>query len=348
MALKKTSQSKKIYTVLIHVGFWTLVFLWPLVSLDNLPQTQYIVNRNWLATASLFVVFYINYFVLADRYFFNKKKVLFFTINLLLVIGIIFLVNYLLKLMIFNPTLDGVRLREVRSATVSYLQFVLPIILGIGMCIGLKTNERWSKNELLLQKARQSQLDAEIKYLRYQIQPHFLFNTLNNVYSLIGSSPDAAKNSVHSLSKMMRYLLHDSEKSKVPLTKEVDFLERYIELMQIRTSSNLTIEKSFPVINQPIFIAPLLLITFVENAFKHGVDSISPSHIKIELTLEESSLHFCVVNSLFRDRIKVTNSGVGMKNLRKRLELLYPEGFELSTSESDHTYTSSLTLKHTV
>lgn len=344
----KTIQHKKIYTILIHIGFWTLVFLWPLVSLDNLPQAQHVVNRNWLATLSLFMMFYINYFVLADRYFFTKKKLLFFTINLLLIIGIIFLVSQLLKLMMFNPTQNGVRLREVRSDTVSYLQFVLPIILGIGMSVGLRMNERWSKNELLLEKAKQSQLDAEIKHLRYQIQPHFLFNTLNNIYSLIGSSPNAAQNSVHSLSKMMRYLLHDSEKSTVPLAREVDFLERYIDLMQMRTSSNLTVEKSFPVINQPIQIAPLLLITFVENAFKHGVDPTLPSHIKIELTAEERMLHFRVTNSFFPHRETTTNSGVGLKNLEKRLELLYPGRFELSKSESDNTYISSLTLKHTV
>lgn len=339
---KKLIANKTILTVFMHVGFWGLVFLWPLLSLEELSRAQYVVNRNWLATFSLLIVFYINYFVLVDQYFFKNRKVLFYGINLLLIIEIFFLVNHILKLIIFNPTMDGVRMREVRSSMVSSIQLILPMILGIGMCVGLKMNEKWSKNELLLQKVNQAKLDAEIKYLRYQIQPHFLFNTLNNIYSLIDRSPNSAKTSIHSLSKMMRYLLHDSVETRVPLVKEMDFLGRYIDLMQLRVSSNLTLEKSFPIINQPIHIAPLLLITFVENAFKHGIDAVSPSHIKIKLTIEKDTIHFSVINSSFPQMEKITDSGIGLENLKKRLELLYPNRFELTQEERNSIYSAQL------
>jgi len=336
--------NKKIYAVLMHVGFWSLVFLWPLLSYEELTQVQYVVNRNWLATCSLCVVFYINYFILVDQYFFKNKKALFYVLNLSLILAVFFLVNQLLELIIFSPTRDGHRIREVRSNMVSSIQLILPIILGIGMCVGLKMNKKWTRNELLLQKVKQTQLDAEIKYLRYQIQPHFLFNTLNNIYALIDSAPKSAKTSIHSLSKMMRYLLHDSAASKVPLVKEIEFLERYIDLMQLRVSSNLNLEKSVPIINQPIQIAPLLLITFVENAFKHGIDAVNPSHIKIELTIGKDEIHYSVINSSFPQNEKTTDSGIGLENLKKRLELLYPNRYELWSEERDDIYTSKLIL----
>lgn len=198
----------------------------------------------------------------------------------------------------------------------------------------------------MLQEVKQAQLSSEIKYLRYQVQPHFLFNTLNNIYSLIDNSPDVAKTSIHSLSKMMRYLLHDSNTDKVPLTREVDFLERYIDLMLLRVSSNFELKKNLPIINQPIQIAPLLLVSFIENAFKHGIDAVQASYIKIELTLENNKLHYRVINSSFPQNEKTTDSGIGLENLRKRLELLYPNQFELLTEEKGNTHTASLTLNY--
>ena len=208
----------------------------------------------------------------------------------------------------------------------------------------LKVNTKLNKNQLALQESKQVQLDTEIKYLKYQVQPHFLFNTLNNIYALIDNSPKIAKESLHSMSKMMRYLLHDSSIDKVPIVKEIEFLERYIELMKLRISSNTTIEKNFPVINQPIQIAPLLLISFIENAFKHGIDAIQPSFIKIELTIENQRIHYSVINTSFPEKEKITDSGIGLNNLKKRLELLYPNKFKLIIKEENHQYIAQLIL----
>lgn len=329
----------------MHIGFWFLVFLWPLLSLDDIPSSQYIINRNWLSTSSILIVFYLNYILFVDSYFYKKNKTTFYLINLGLVIGTFFLIKHLLKLDLFNPTTpNGMRMREVRTGAMSSIQLILPMILSIGMCAGLKINKKWSKNQLILQQVQQTQLNAEIKYLRYQIQPHFLFNTLNNIYSLIDSAPIIAKTSIHSLSKMMRYLLHDTATNKVPLVKEIDFLERYIDLMQLRVSSNIKLEKSFPVINQPIQIAPLLLISFIENAFKHGIDAVQPSSIKIDLTIADDALQYTVTNASFPQKEKATDSGIGLENLKKRLELVYPNKFELLTEAKDGLYSAKLTL----
>ena len=329
----------------MHIGFWCLVFLWSILSVeDSYLSTQHLANRNWLSTSCLLIIFYINYFILIDIFFFKKKKIIFYVLNLFLIIAVYFTIRYSFTLNTFNLTLHGVRMRQVRDVSMPSTQLVLSMILSIGMCVGLKINTKWTKNKLLLQNVKQKQLDSEIKYLRYQIQPHFLFNTLNNIYSLIDSSPTIAKDSIHSLSKMMRYLLHESTANKVSLTKEIDFLERYIDLMQMRVSSNLTIEKNFPIINQPIQLPPLLLISFIENAFKHGIDAIQTSFIKIKLTIEKDEIHYIVSNSYFPQFSKETNSGIGLDNLKKRLELLYPNKFELIQEEKDKVYTSKLIL----
>lgn len=329
----------------MHLGVWCIVFLWPLLSLEDTSRIQYVINRNWLSTLGILVVFYINYFILVDHYFFKHKKVSFYLFNLVLISVIFFLVNYLSEFTLFNPEFNGIKMREVKSITVSSIQLLLPMTLGIGMCVGIKMNKRLTTNEFILQKIKQTQLDAEIKYLRYQVQPHFLFNTLNNIYSLIDSSPTIAKSSIHNLSKMMRYLLHETVQNTVPIGKEVDFLERYIDLMQLRVSTNLSLKKSFPIINQPIQIAPLLLISFIENAYKHGIDTEQESHIIINLTIKDDLIIYHVENSYFPQNEQLTQSGIGLENLRKRLELIYPDDFKLSNKIENTIYKATLELR---
>ncbi|NVK52108.1 MAG: histidine kinase [Flavobacteriaceae bacterium] len=328
--------------IFLHFFLWLLLFLYPIASLTD----QYLINRNWLSLATIFIAFYVNYFVLVDSFFLKNKKLLFYILNVLLVGVLYALIGYTVGNAIFHPSFNGEPLREIRSGAMTTVQVILPIILSIGMCVGLKVNTRLNKNKLLLQQVKQTQLNTEIKYLKYQVQPHFLFNTLNNIYALIDVSPTKAKQSIHTMGKMMRYLLHDASNNKIPLVKEIEFLERYIDLMQLRVSSNLTIEKNFPIINQPIKLAPLLFITFVENAFKHGIDAIKDSFINIDLEIEKEHIKYSVINSSFPEKENITDSGIGLENLKKRLDILYPNDFNLITKEENNTFIAQLTLKY--
>lgn len=328
--------------IVLHFFLWLVLFLYPIASLDS----QYLIYRNWLSLTSILLAFYSNYFVLVDYYFLKNKKIQFYTLNLLLIVILYFLIAYIIANPIFHPSLNGRPIREIRSGALTTVQVILPIILSIGMCVGLKVNTHLNKNKLLLQQVKQTQLNAEIKYLKYQVQPHFLFNTLNNIYALIDTSPNKAKQSIHTMSKMMRYLLHDASNNKVPLVKEIEFLERYIDLMQLRVSSNLALEKNFPIVNQPIKIAPLILITFIENAFKHGIDAIKGSYITINLEIEKEHMKYSVINSSFPEKEKNTDSGIGLENLKKRLGILYPNKFDLITKEENNTYIAQLTLNY--
>jgi len=316
--------------------------VYPIASLNS----QYLIYRNWLSLTSIFIAFYLNYFVLVDYFFLKNKKLQFYVLNVFLIIILYILLSNIISLEVFHPSINGEQIREIRSGAMTTVQVILPIILGVGMCVGLKVNAHLNKNKLLLQEVKQAQLNAEIKYLKYQIQPHFLFNTLNNIYALVDESPFLAKQSIHTMSKMMRYVLHDASNNKVPLVKEIEFLERYIDLMQLRVSSNLRLEKNFPIINQPIQIAPLILITFIENAFKHGIDAIKDSHISINLEIEKNQIKYSVINSSFPEKEKNTDSGIGLENLKKRLDILYPNNFNLVTKEENCSYIALLTLKY--
>jgi len=348
LLMTQKNLSKAYLTPILHIGSWSLVFLWPFLLFQDISNFDRIILRNWVPTFCIVVVFYTNYWVLIDNFFFKNKKALFFISNVLLIIGFFFLIKNITPY--FTPD-KSIRyfgkVKQFNGGGMLNVQFIFPMILSIGMCLGIKINKQWSKRELILEKVKQSQLNSEIKYLRHQIQPHFLFNTLNNIYSLIDSAPNTAKTSIHSLSKMMRYLLHESTTDRVPLAKEVDFLEHYIDLMQLRISNNLTLEKNLPVINQPIQIAPLLLISFIENAFKHGINSTQPSFIKINLTIENDTIIYVVENSSFPEKNKITDSGIGLSNLRKRLELLYADKFDLDENKDNNIYTAKLIINFT-
>ena len=334
--------NKKYISILLHVCCLGLIFLWPLMQLDDIVNQRDIAIKISLPTVCIVILFYLNYLALIDFFYFKNKRPLFFIINLGLLFIFYFSIKWLNTYMTagFPPFNSRPHMRH----DIPHIQLFISLVFSVGMSIAFKISINWKKRELEIEKIKQSQLYSEVKALRHQIQPHFLFNTLNNIYSLVDISPEIAKTSIHSLSNMMRYLLFESTTERIPLIKEILFLERYIALMQLRVSSNLTIRKNFPVINQPIQIAPLLLISFIENSFKHGIDALQESFININITINDNEINYTVVNSFFPDKVAITNSGIGLENLKKRLELLYPNKFSLNLEENVSTYTAQLIL----
>ena len=183
----------------------------------------------------------------------------------------------------------------------------------------------WYRAETARRELERSRTEAELQNLKSQLNPHFLFNTLNNIYSLIQLDADRAQSVVHDLSRLLRYVLYDSSRPTVPLRAEVDFLRDYISLMRIRQPRHVRIYVSLPEEPSQAPVAPLLFISLVENAFKHGVSNEKPSYITIELNEIGEQLICRIRNSRFpkngEDR---SGSGIGLKNLQKRLEMIYP------------------------
>ena len=179
------------------------------------------------------------------------------------------------------------------------------------------------------------------------MNPHFLFNTLNNISSLTQIDPDKAQESIGQLSDLLRYALYDSNADFVPLSGEVSFMQDYISLMQLRCNEKTTVEQDFRLPSLEVKVAPLLFISLIENAFKHGVNARYPSFIRIQLMPDQKDLVFICENSIFEkagtDHI---GSGIGLENLQRRLELVYPEAFDYTRATTENTYSATVRLKN--
>jgi LytS/YehU family sensor histidine kinase len=200
------------------------------------------------------------------------------------------------------------------------------LILVTGFSLGLGVLDRLRHNEKEKKEMEKEMLNAELALLKNQVSPHFFFNTLNNIYSLIQFDTQKAGETVHKLSKLMRYLLYDSDQDLVDLTDEIQFMQNYIELMHLRLNDKVRLTVDLPVKSPSIKVPPLLFIPVVENAFKHGVSYSGNSFIEIGMLVDGHEVAFRTRNSLAGEAAEKRgdHSGIGLENVRKRLDLLFP------------------------
>jgi hypothetical protein len=189
-------------------------------------------------------------------------------------------------------------------------------------------------------------LNAELNFLKLQINPHFLFNTLNSIYSQAHLKSEQTEYSILKFSQIMRYVLYDSTTEKIPLTRDLEYVRNYIDLQKLRISKNITIQYEVSGVTDDLLIAPLLLITFIENAFKHGISYTTPSAIKVQITVTGAELSLIVGNTIIR-KIKLPEEaagGVGLTNARRRLDVLYPGRYRLDINDSNNIYVVNLSI----
>jgi two-component system, LytTR family, sensor kinase len=348
--------------VLIHVFIWCLFFLLPFLFYPVRFADKTIFFREALSKLFLVGMFYLNYYVLLPRFFERKKYFIYYSLALFLIIvavGQDIIVRE--KLIKARPFV--IRMSENRSRRVNpdnpmgdfFIPFndsmgssasTLPlyethilgvsrgiffmslnkvisfslILLLIGGIIRLGLSFIKSQNEKkVLENAN---LNAEINLLRSQINPHFLFNTLNGIYSLANERSKETKVAILKLSDLLRYVLYDSGDEKVALSKDIQYVTNYIDLQRLRLSSKVLIDYRIEGNTQGYFISPLLLISFIENAFKHGISYSHSSTIRIWIKIFEKTLTLYVENPLAENNSFA--GGLGLKNVTRRLELLYP------------------------
>ena len=220
---------------------------------------------------------------------------------------------------------------------------VLVLILMLGANLGIKSYFRSRDDRKRLAELERQNLEQQLEYLRYQISPHFFMNTLNNIHALVDIDPEKAKDTILELSKMMRFVLYEGNKQGVPLSRELEFIRHYIALMQLRYTDKVRIDVSLPVEVPDRQIPPLMLITFIENAFKHGVSYQHASFVEVKVSVEGGELHFVCRNS----KAGVPNEekgGVGLPNVRKRLNLLYGNHYTLNIHDVDDVYSVELNI----
>lgn len=356
-----TKYNNKTTQIAFHLIVWLVLFSLPYLLSSGQSQTlSRLIGHSWIPLCFYAIIFYLNYLFLIPKFLFNKKFGMYLTLNIILIVGLVFLKHRMMSLDLFDmmpkpPKFDdypGIRShRKMRIEPsksffyyIDFISFIVPIVFANA----LSSSEKWIKAEGERKQIENAKLESELQHLKYQLQPHFFFNSLNNIYSLVDISPEKAKKSIHSLSKLMRYLLYESNEEKVSLSKEIEFLKKYIDLMRLRISENTTIIADFPEVNENIKIAPLLFISVVENAFKHGISATEPSSLVFNMNYQDNQVKFLSKNKNFpkHDEDK-SGSGIGLQNIKQRLSLLYPEKHIFLAEISEEDFVVNITINLT-
>jgi len=334
----------------IHIFIWLVLCTMPyFLSSTEAPAFGKMLKYSWVPMFFYALIFYLNYFVLIEKLLFHKKTVYYSIINLALIIlctWVIYEVKHLINTMypMLKPP-GSLNLGHKPSLKLFIYKDTLSLIIPIAVSIAVTVTEKWTRTEFEKKEAVSENLNSELQHLRYQLQPHFFFNSLNNIYVLIDRSPAMAQEAVHSLAQLMRYMLYDTESGVTSLSKEMEFMTQYINLMKLRVSDKTTVHTDFPVLTQDCKIAPLLFISFIENAFKHGISATHPSELLFSLTVQDNTIRFSAQNTNFPKTSKdKSGSGIGLSNIKKRLQLLYPDSYIFETKVDGEVFKVTLTI----
>ena len=340
-----------------QVLVWTIVILMPAALswyiAGNSANAYKVFLQTLRTMAPVLFLYLVNYLWLVPKYLFVEgRKKWFYLINA----GLIVLLN--IRLLFPEPLSEEEQAQVFESlpftvndlwalyAGVTFVAIVVQCVF-ILLAVGVRQIKRNYDLKVKIEEEKRKSAEAELTWLKSQLNPHFLFNTLNNISSLTQIDPDKAQESIGQLSDLLRYALYDSDKDLVPLAGEIDFMNNYIGLMSLRCNEMTTVEKDFSIQAGDAMVAPLLFISLVENAFKHGVNARYPSFIRVRMDSDGNDLLFSCENSVFEktgtDHI---GSGIGLENLQRRLELLYPGAFDYSAGSDGQTYSVKVRLKN--
>ena len=326
---------------LLYTFVWVGIYIVPLLNSGMMAESYSFDNLivAWLKITPFFIVFLIHN-LLFSRLLFKMKYILYLIVTASLIIvmfGCVELYQQFNEGRMFVGIEAAHDYTRAKRASLTDYQWYWNILLASAMLaanIAIKLFYKSIDDERKYEIMRRQTLQAEMDYLKYQINPHFFMNTLNNIHALIDIDTESAKENIIELSKMMRYVLYDSSSHHTSLQNELQFVSNYINLMRIRYTKDIDIRFNYPQNGtMNIFIPPLLLIVFVENAFKHGISYNKPSFIHINIKKEPLNLRCSIRNSRHSDS-KQNKGGIGLENVRKRLDMLYGSDYSLVTDSS--------------
>lgn len=290
---------------------------------DRLIKLREVFPVNFLGV----IIFYLNSELLA-RVFLQKGRIATYFISL----AILFMVYLVCYVYLKDYIIDRYPIRMYDSRTLFPVLFITGMSTLYSLVVHMLTTEK--RNH----EANAERMVSELSFLRSQISPHFIFNVLNSIVYLIRTKSENAEKVTIELSKLIRYMLYESDNKQVFLDREVEYLENYIGLQKVRFGEDVDISIELHGNYSGLLIEPMLLIPFVENAFKHGVGYIKDPFISVNLSVsEDNRMVFCIKNKMTAnpDEEKDKNSGIGIKNVKRRIELLYPETHELTLGSND-------------
>jgi hypothetical protein len=338
---------------------WLVMFMTPVLFREDndKPLLNSVLNQLEILIP-LSILFLVNRFVLVPWLLFKGKLVL-FILGVLAVILVLAYGSYLYDEKVKKypppgneqvenenkpgpePERGQPRGRQPRPVP-PFANFLIFSLLVVGFDTGLRSGLRWMKAENEKEEIEKEHVTTQLTLLRNQVSPHFFMNTLNNIHSLADTDISAAKEAIIKLSKMMRYLLYETESERTSLKKEIEFLESYINLMKLRFSEKVKITFNRPAIIPEASIPPFLFLSFIENAFKHGISYRNDSYVSIDLVTGNDRLLFIVRNSKNENGRMEEFSGIGIENTRKRLNLLFGNTYHLDIINNDDSFTVNL------
>lgn len=332
--MESTTSPRRI-SILVHTLGWAtlstvLLLLLPLSYRVDLPAAYW--SKQIFLAILLCLIFYGNMMFFVPKILLRGKPVIY--LLAVLIGGILFLglliyfenLVHLPELMFkaFNP--DEEYVPKGRWVFGDIFQLLL-YLLSIGVSTSVASVQKWQKDETIRVELDKQRIKTELSYLKAQINPHFFFNTLNNIYSLTNLDVQKAQEALLKLSRMMRYVLYENQKDETSLHKEISFINDYVELMKMRLSSKVHLRVEIEEPREDLLIAPMLLLPFLENCFKHGVSGQKDSEILIKMEVMGRTLFFETRNHIFPlhpDSPEAQENGIGLVNTRRRLDLLYP------------------------
>ena len=349
-------KTRKVF-LLLYTVIWVLVLISPYLRYmqDIGPNSWNRMVGDWTNLFLLLFVFLINLFMLVPRLLLNNKR----TQYLIVVIVMIFIVavtNLIIHPFSGPPPHPGTVVQpadfqterpfDLQSVLGSFLNNLVTALLIIGSSTALELEYKWVSEQKLRKDAEKEHLKTSLALLRHQVSPHFFMNTLNNIHSLIEIDSLKAQDAIERLSTLMRYLLYDSAQSNIELKKEIEFINSFVSLMQLRHSDEVEVKILIPEQIPEIKIPPMLIISLLENAFKHGVSYPLKSYIYLEIQIHDNSLVCNIKNSKHKPVANKYDeySGIGLENIKKSLNLLYEQNYKLEICDKEHDFEVNLTI----
>jgi len=363
----------KIIELIVFIVIWMAIFAIPFFNhrLNNAVNWGKVTGE-WIKILSYFVVFIVNAYVLVPNYLFQKKYSVYIGLTLLVVllmIGVSISLGLFLAPpqpmemppMDLGPGMPPMELGAGMPAPLGYRPVTIPeqksiymiiadkliiSMLVVGAGTSFKMVSQWLNEENRRKDLEKEQLKTELAFLRHQVSPHFFMNTLNNIHALIDINAEDAKNTIIELSTMMRYLLYDTAQGQTTLKKEINFIESYIALMQLRFPKKVAVTLDIPENIEDIQIPPMLFLSFLENAFKHGVSYQTESFVSFKLEQTNDRLSCTIKNSKHsnKENLDKSYSGIGLTNIKQSLKLLFGNDYLLNIHESDKEFDVQLTI----
>ncbi len=339
----------RVMFVFINVLVWVIILCFPFLVATregSLVGIDKYVIYSWIPLMFM-LVFYFNYYFLIDKLVFEQRRWLVFWLCNGVMIVVVASCSHLLQ-EFYLTRIVGVAPPSEKIALASYIiRDGLVLMLVIGLSVALKMVAAWQTQERERARLEAEKRDAELQNLRSQLNPHFLFNTLNNIYALVASDGERAREAIHSLSTLLRYTLYARDE-RVSLAEEMDFVHNFVELARLRHGAGVAINVSLPSDTKGLTIAPLMFMTLIENGFKHGVSSTGEaSFVRVVIEISNVSgqgiVRCLVQNSDYpKQGVDRSGSGIGLDNLRRRLTLLYPKTHSLTLERRDGVHTAEL------